>query len=152
MRPRFLWLLALWLGAACGPEPAVHSIPIGDLATFEAEVMPYLSERCASGGCHGDPDRPLSLYSPGAHRADPTRRSLDEPLDAAELLANARRVRAWALTAQASESLMVRKPLAASVGGVWHGGGDVFVDEHDAACRALVAWLDSSPPPDGGYR
>lgn len=142
-------LLAV-LVSACGPEPMVRPLSVGDLAFFEAEVTPHLSERCASGGCHGDPERPLSLYAPGAHRQDAARLHLDEPLSPAEVLANARRVRAFALTERARDSLMVKKPLAPGAGGLWHGGGDVFLDDRDAACAALVQWLDAPIALDGG--
>jgi len=141
----------LLLCAGCdGPGPDPRPWPVGDLEAFEQRVMPHLAERCASGGCHGDPDRPLSLYAPGAHRADPRRLHLDEPLTQEELVENARRVRAFALTAPVRDTLIVRKPLAPAAGGLWHGGGDVFADERDPGCRELVRWLRTAQRVDGG--
>jgi hypothetical protein len=144
--------LALLLFAACeGPAPGREPLPMADLARFEAEVQPHLALRCASGGCHGRPERPLSLFAPGAHRLDRERLHLDEPLSRAELEENARRTSAFALVPHARGSLMVQKPLAQAAGGLWHGGGDVFLDESDPSCRALVSWLDArSVPTDGG--
>jgi hypothetical protein len=144
--------LALLLLAACeGPAPGTEPLPLADLTRFEAEVQPHLALRCASGGCHGRPERPLSLFAPGAHRLDRERVHLDEPLSRVELEENARRVSAFALTPRARDSLIVRKPLAQAAGGLWHGGGDVFLDDGDPSCRALVAWLDArSIPIDGG--
>lgn len=148
---RSLVLAIALLTSSCGPAVGSEPLPMGDLASFEREVEPHLVERCASGGCHGRAERPLSLYAPGAYRDDPSRLFLDEPLTRAELEENARRVSAFALTEHARDSLVVRKPLALAAGGVWHGGGDVFLDDTDPACGALVRWLDARAfPHDGG--
>lgn len=149
-------LRALSLGAllgvfasGCGPAPSAIDLPVGDQAFFAARVDPHLEVRCASAGCHGRPERPLSLYARGQQRADPSRVFLDEPLSEGELRENARRVAAFALGRAARDSLVVQKPLAIAAGGVAHGGGDVFVDASDEGCRALVSWLDGRSP-DGG--
>ncbi len=135
-------LLAL-LCACEGPPPGSAPLIVGDVAVFEAEVQAHVEERCASGGCHGRAERPLSLYARGGHRLDPARTHLDEPLTAPELEANARRISAFALSRRAHDSLVVRKPLAQEAGGLWHGGGDVFLDDHDPGCEVLVRWLDA---------
>lgn len=141
---RSLSLALVMIVSACeGPPPGRAPLPMADLAAFEAEVQPHLAERCASGGCHGRAERPLSLYARGAHRLDPSRVHLDEPITAFELEENARRISAFALAVPARDSLTVRKPLAQAAGGLWHGGGDVFYDDTDPACRALVRWLDA---------
>lgn len=133
----------------CGPAPATMDLPVGDDAFFRERVSPHLESRCASAGCHGRPERPLSLYARGQHRADPSRAFLDEPLSDEELTENARRVAAFALGRSARDSLAVQKPLAIAAGGVAHGGGDVFLDASDEGCRALIAWLDGRAV-DGG--
>ena len=138
--------------SACGPAAGTEPLAMADLETFEARVEPHLEARCSLGGCHGRAERPLALYAPGAYRADPERTYLDEPLDAFELLENARRISAFAGDLRAADTLVIRKPLAIEAGGVWHGGGSVFVDDTDPSCRALVGWLDSRTIPDGGTR
>lgn len=141
--------------AACeGPSPGGRRLVVGPLDEFERSVEPVLAARCAQGGCHGRPDRPLSFFSPGVHRADASRTHLDERLTRAEIEANAASLAALAQAAPAEASLALRKPLAAAAGGVYHGGGDVFVDDNDADYRAMLRWLRAcaSPAPDGGAR
>lgn len=144
--------LALALLCACeGPPPGHAPLPVADLELFEAEVQPHLEERCASGGCHGRAERPLSLYARGAHRLDRARLHLDEPVTRFELEENARRISAFALSLRARDSIAVRKPLAQGAGGLWHGGGDIFLDDTDPSCRAMVEWLDARElAPDAG--
>jgi hypothetical protein len=52
------------------------------------------------------------------------------------------------------ESMLLLKPLAESVGGVEHGGGDKFHDTQDPAYQDFVAWLQRwaacHRQPDGG--
>lgn len=136
----------------CGPEPSTAPLSVGDLEFFEARVEPHLEERCASGGCHGRPDRPLALYAPGMHRADPSRTWLDEPLSGLELEENARRAAAFGLEGAPEDTLLVQKPLSILAGGSWHGGGDVFDTSDDPACVALSAWLTTTRALDGGMR
>ncbi len=145
------WAALALLTAACGPPPETAPLELGDVAFFGARVEPHLEEQCGSAGCHGRPDRPFAMYSPGQHRRDPARRWLDEPLAPDEVEENARRVAALGLGDDPFLTPIVRKPLAVSEGGLWHGGGDVWVARSDEGCRALVAWLrDRAAPPDGG--
>jgi len=147
------FLLALVLAAACaGPSGDVEPLLVGDAARFAEEVQPVITERCATGGCHGRPDRPLCLYAPGQHRADPARLHLDEPLTSEEIGRNARRLASFAHGTGADGSLTLQKPLATGAGGCWHGGGDVFVDRSDPDYRAVRAWLATREAPDGGTR
>ncbi|MCC6876171.1 MAG: hypothetical protein IT378_17820 [Sandaracinaceae bacterium] len=125
-------------------------IPLASLEVYERSVQPHVAERCGSGGCHGREERPLALYTPGAYRADPARVFLDEPLTAWELRENARRLSAMALGVRAERSVVVLKPLALEAGGLWHGGGDVFTELDDPACRVLSAWLDARTSADAG--
>lgn len=146
---------ALVLGALAGCEgPAGDGEPlrVGPMEAFAREVQPHLAERCASGGCHGTSERPLSLYASGVHRADPSRVHLDEPLTDRELAANARRLAAFAHQVAPERSLALRKPLAKRSGGCWHGGGEVFADRTDPAYRILDAWLAMPEYRDGGTR
>lgn len=126
-----------------GPAPGGRPIVVAELGRFAREVEPQLERRCAQGSCHGRADRPFSLYAPGALRRDPARTYLDEPIGADELAANAERVAAFAVDGGSlADCLVLRKPLAVSAGGVWHGGGDVFEDASDPAYEAIRDWLE----------
>lgn len=148
-------VLAAHLSAGCdGPSMGGHPILVGALGEFTSDVEPRLEARCAQGGCHGRRERPFALYAPGAYRADPTRTHLDEPLDASEIAANAERVAAFASEGPIDDCAVLRKPLAVSAGGVWHGGGDVFRDTSDPTYVAMRAWLETcrAETADGGAR
>lgn len=139
-------LMLVALGACAVDPPAPVPMPDGDLAVFAAEAQPVLDRACADPGCHGNAERPLALYSPGRRRADPVRTFLDEPLDDAELLANARAVAAFALDpmldgAPLDECLVLRKPLAVAAGGAGHEGGAVFDGRDDDGYLGLRAFL-----------
>jgi hypothetical protein len=143
---RDAWRIALaaglLAGAACeGPGLASTPLAVGPLDDFAHEVEPVLEARCAQGGCHGRADRPFSLYAPGQLRADPRRTHLAEPLTEGEVAVNARRIAALAVPGSTDDSPALRKPLALSAGGSYHGGGDVFVDRTDPGYRALRSWL-----------
>jgi hypothetical protein len=133
-----------------GPDEGRVPLRMGSIEDFMVEVAPHVEARCAQGGCHGRPERPLSLYAPGVHRADPDRRYLDEPLHPEEHAENARRLAAFAQVCDPRRSVLLCKPLARSVGGCWHGGGDNFVDDTDPAHRALLGWLLDVDALDGG--
>jgi len=133
-------MLALAAVAGCGGPGAVsEAVPLGSIAAFERDVQPHLEARCAQGGCHGRPERPLALYAPGQWRRDPARTHLDEPLDPIELERNARALAALAVGCEPAESPALTKPLA---GGLWHGGGEVFADETDHGYAAIRWWLE----------
>ena len=101
--------LLLVLGCA-GPEPGTQPLPTGSFDRYASQVTAHVSERCASAGCHGRPERPLALYAPGAYRADPARTHLDEPLTRPELEENMRRLSAFALDGPARSSLAIGNP------------------------------------------
>jgi hypothetical protein len=149
-RGALLALVAI-LGAGCrGPSTGERPIPLGPLDVFAAQVEPVLEARCAQGGCHGRADRPFVLFAPGQHRADPQRTHLAEPLTEAELLVNAQRLAVLAVEGAPERSLALRKPLSIGAGGLYHGGGDVFVDTTDAGYRVMARWLAACTPLDAG--
>lgn len=145
-------LLALLVLVACGPSPGARPVGVGPLDEFARSVEPVLEARCAQGGCHGRPDRPLALYAPGVYRLDPARTHLAERLSEEEIERNAIRLAALVEAPPAEHSLALTKPLAVAAGGVHHGGGDVFADESDPDYRLMLRWLRAClpPPPDGG--
>jgi len=147
-----LWLL-LWVAGCTGPTPGDEAFEVGPMASFESEVQPALSERCASGGCHGVAARPLALYAPGVLRMDGERTYLDEALTADELEANAHRLAGFAHghgRGDMTDSPALCKPLSQSAGGCWHGADDVFFDRTDPDYQAMVRWLQMRSPLDGG--
>lgn len=123
---------------ACGPDVGAVPLSEPDVAGF-GELQPWLEARCATLDCHGDPGRPLRLFSETGLRAPGVTR--DAPLTAGELEDNA-----WSLfgvdDAPAERHLAVTKPLARSAGGVHHVGGDLWTTTDDPAHRCLVGWLE----------
>lgn len=143
--------LTLVLSACAGPQPGSTPLQLGSMSVFELEVQPMIEERCASGGCHGRPERPLSLYAPGAQRMDERRVHLDEPLTDVELERNARRLAAFAQGVDPEDSALLCKPLAQRAGGCHHRASDVFADRSDPGYRLLRDWLRAdAADPDGG--
>jgi len=132
---------ALALTGCVGPVGDGEPLEVGSIEMYAAEIQPIVTERCASGGCHGRPDRLLALYAPGQHRMDPARTYYDEPLSDEELWVNAERLAAFAHGEDAPASLTLRKPLAEEAGGCFHEGGDVFRTTTDPGYRLMERWL-----------
>lgn len=143
---------ATLLAGCLAPVGEGEPLQVGSVEVFAAEVQPVLAERCATGGCHGRPDRMLALYAPGQHRADPDRVYLDEPLTTEELWANAERLAAFAHGRDGVDSLALRKPLAIEAGGCFHEGGDVFRTRTDPGYRSIERWLSTRGAPAEGDR
>lgn len=129
------------LAGCVGPVGDEEPLEVGSIEMYAAEVQPVVTERCASGGCHGRADRMLSLYAPGQLRMDPARTYLDEPLSDDELWVNAERLAAFAHGEDGADSLALRKPLAEEAGGCFHEGGDVFRTTTDPGYRLMERWL-----------
>lgn len=127
-------------------------LPVGDPAVFAARAQPVLDRRCAAP-CHAQPDRPLTIYSPGHRRADPARLHFDEPLTADELAANARALAGFALDPLTAgepitSCLVLCKPLSVAAGGCGHLVGPVFASADDRDYRGLRAYLDTLVLPE----
>jgi hypothetical protein len=135
--------LIISLLAACSVEPPPERMPSGDPSSFASGVQPILDARCADPSCHGRVDRPLSIYSPGRYRADPSRTFLREPLTPDELTTNMQALAAFALDAggDVDRCLVLRKPLAIAAGGCGHLGGEIFASPADREYRTLRHWL-----------
>jgi hypothetical protein len=130
--------------AGCVEDPGLVSVPRGDVEVFAADVQPVVDARCADPTCHGRPERPLSLYSPGRYRLDPARTFIAEPLTAEELEANARSMAAFAADVAPGGvdlCLVLRKPLAVEMGGCGHEGGVAWTSRDDREYRAVRSWL-----------
>ena len=128
----------LWV-AGCAVEDAEATFaPDLDPAFFAAYVDPVLARECSTPACHGDPARPLRLFSVSKSRATPD--LLDGDLTDEELCANFRNARGFALAGDPDASLLLSKPCYLEDGGTWHGGGYHFgVDSKEYQC--LAAWI-----------
>ena len=140
--------LALAMCAGCAPAPADDTdVRWLGFDRFVVEVQPILAEACGNPTCHGRPERPLAIFSPGRWRADPDRLYLDEPLTADELEHNYTLSCVFSTEAELPrDAMLVRKPLAGAAG-VYHGGGAVFDDTSDRSYRAIVTWLEAGWSP-----
>jgi len=131
-------LALLVLLAGCGPEVGTDPIATPDLAAYDS-VHPYLEGRCATLDCHGDPGRPLRLFSETGLRAPGVDR--DAELQPQERMANG-----WALVsvdpgADPETHLLMLKPLAENEGGMHHVGDTVWATRDDPGYRCLLGWL-----------
>lgn len=136
---------------ACAVDnPAVAPAAL-DEPMFRCRVEPVLVERCAFPACHGAPDRPFRLFGPSRARLDPAAQAHDAPLSGAEHDANLTSALAFATPAPGyDEALLVEKPLAARLGGAYHGANELFGGQApfqrdaDPGLMALRVWLDGA--------
>jgi len=129
---------AQYASLPCVPRPAVSSRDLSrdpstrDFGRFRDEIAPLLHARCGAGNCHGSAQTELSLAcgsGPEEVRAD--------YFTAVDFLA-----------AKAEESELLRRPLAPSAGGAYHGGGVIFGATGDADYAKLHGWATEHGPPD----
>lgn len=145
--PLLLSLLACWSASGClaDEHQAWVPLPAADLQTFAAEVQPILAARCANPSCHGMAGRPLEVFAPQRHRADPADLHRDLPLTEAELAANFFRASAFLLDGRGpADCPLLTKPLAESAGGVAHVGGAQFYDTDEVEYARLLAWIEEA--------
>ena len=138
---RLLFAALVAAGAAACELPSEGYVPLQsfDRDAYLAEIEPIQSVACANPTCHGDPSRPFSLFGVLGMRADPEHTFLEMPLTESELEHNFVQSSAFAASgAVPSESLLVLKPLADTVG-VFHGGGVIYEGLADSEYRDGVA-------------
>ncbi len=122
------------MAGSCLDDPdAVYPLRAPDRLSFEEEAGPLLARRCGDGGCHAEPERPLSLYSPGHQRLSPGDTGYTDPLTPAEWDANYDAVRGFLDDAHPRHSLLLRKPLG-------HGHTVVFEAASDPEFQAVEQW------------
>lgn len=97
---------------------------------FVEKVQPILAASCAAGSCHGAgaADLALTCGDDDAQRkwnATIAAQYLSDPPESSELL---------------------RRALAPSAGGTWHGGGAIFSSTSDDGYQALLAWAKARGP------
>jgi len=138
-------LLVVSLLVGCEVESPTREALAFDQASFHCEVEPVLMARCAFYACHGSEARPFRVYAPNRLRLDPSVPSLAAPLSAQESDAN--RASALAMVQDASEPLLLQKPLDVDAGGLFHKGKslyqgrDSFSTADDVGYRAIEAWI-----------
>ena len=135
--------------ASCATQDTVAEPPRPDRIAFESAVYPVLLRDCGFVACHGSEGRALRIYGPGRTRLDPFD-SPTAPPTAAELDATYERVISMLATAETpDDTLLLRKPLEAAVGGAAHQGVDargrnVYATREDPSWRVLEIWARSA--------
>ncbi len=129
-------------GLGCVDEADESGIPGADFDAFVSEVQPVLDDRCANPSCHGTERRPLEIYAPSLHRADPDAIHSSSPLTDLELEANFGRSCGFLLDLdRPRDSLLLSKPLAMSAGGTAHADIVVFETDDDAEFVSMLDWV-----------
>ena len=129
---------ALALGLAACNEPTRPAVPGGgrdwtlDEPYFAAHVDPiFVSRGCTkTAGCHGGQGAGMLLLSDGSN-----------------VHADFVTVRPHTRPEAPAASPLLLKPLAASAGGLVHGGGDIFADTLDTDYLTIYAWIAGAREP-----
>lgn len=140
-------LCALAAGPGCAPLPqgeVGYAVP--DLELYKAYVHPLFEGSCATLDCHGDPGRPLRLYSAtglrirGDLRAAPGM-TMTELTDE-ELADNVQSIAAIDVDEPDVDArFLLLKPLSNTGGGIHHYGGQIWSGTDDVAYRCVHGWL-----------
>ena len=131
------------VAAACSSIDPESQTPLQQpsRAAFALEAGPILAKRCGDFSCHGDVDRPYSVYAVGRMRLDPRDLYRPTPLSRAEFNANYDATLGFLDAPRGRDTLLMRKALA--VGGPGgHRGGAVFEAPSDPECKAVIAWIE----------
>ncbi|RLB56429.1 MAG: hypothetical protein DRJ42_03360 [Deltaproteobacteria bacterium] len=134
-------LVGLGLGAASACEVTQgYDAPTasGDSDDWAMHVQPYVARRCATLDCHGDPGRPLRIYSTEGLRDGEDRAA---PLTASELDENVLAALGVSPFGDAATHALILVPLAPSSGGWHHVGGDIWASRDDPGYQCLSRWL-----------
>jgi hypothetical protein len=136
--------LTLFLLSGCVGSEDLESLPLGGgLESFGAQAQPALATRCANPSCHGSAERPLSLFATHRYRQIPEQVYVDAPLTEDELRHNFLQAAAFALDcAEASQCLLLTKPLDVAAGGSGHANIKVFMDTSDYDYQRLRSWIE----------
>ncbi len=125
----------------CAPAPGGESLPPADVDSYATEVHDYVEARCATLDCHGDPGRPMRLFSETGLRMMGIERT--SPIVAAELEANAQSLVGIDPGApSADRHILILKPLAETEGGMEHVGHTVWPTRDEPGARCLSGWLE----------
>lgn len=124
--------------SGCLGETTPTALPMaGGVESFATDAQPILGPRCANPSCHGNLERPLSLYEVHRHRREPADRYGDRPLTSVELEHNLTRAASFIIDGdRPRDVLLLTKPL----GG--HAGTAVFAATTDHDYLRLLAWVE----------
>ena len=144
-----LALGAMLAGCTFDDQAEVAIRPAGDETTFASQVQPILETGCATLDCHGQPGRPLRLYSTWGLRIDdslrpPAGAELDDipPITAEEIRANVRAIAGIDVgIGRVEDSLLLLKPLDPRAGGIHHVGRIHWHSTDDPEYQTIRAWL-----------
>lgn len=136
------------LGCVQNDLDIAQELPVLDDNFFRCEVQPVLASSCAFTACHGNEERPLTLYAEQRFRLGVPWEFFGVPLTEEELAANLRTVRGFVARDSTEPDLLSEKPLDTRAGGLFHrgrdlyGDDDVFLSQDDVRYRALRAFID----------
>lgn len=133
----------MWCGCAQDDLEEPEELPELDEHFFRCQVQPVLASSCAFMDCHGNADRPFSIYAEQRYRLDIPWDDFEAELTDEELAANLLTVRGFVSTDGSAPNLLSEKPLDTRAGGLFHRGRDLYGDEdvftsrEDARYRVL---------------
>jgi len=110
-----------------------------DLGFYECQVQPLLDRSCAFTGCHGDPARPLAVFSTSKLRIAGNE-LLGEGLTDKELCANYYRTMAFANEDPVQSQLITKPATLDGLTSQYHAGNYMFGPE-DPEATCLIAWM-----------
>jgi hypothetical protein len=136
---------------ACRGDAPELVVAQPDFPTFEAQVYPVLLRDCSFIACHGSSERFFQVYGPGRARLNPMAMELDD-VTMEEIIQTYNRALSMIDVNEPAQSLLLRKPLALSVGGAGHEGvdswmRDVYVSRQDPNYLILEAWVLAASAP-----
>lgn len=142
---------AVIAAGACTLPDGDPSVPDADPVAFRDKVYPVLITDCGFNTCHGDPTRSFAVFGPGRGRlrADT---DIDAPVTAEELAVSFTRARSMLVSRDGIQHApLLRKPLAESDGGVFHGGTDawgqaIYAKKVNPRFQVLVVWALAATP------
>ena len=121
-------VLAALVGCVQDELDRSEPLPALDPHFFRCEVQPVLASSCAFMACHGNDERPFSVYAEQRYRLGISWRDYETPLTDEELAANLEVVSGFVARDGSDEHLLSEKPLDTRAGGWFHRGRDLFGD------------------------
>ncbi len=153
---RALVIAIVLTGTACvqsGVDDPV-GLPDVDPQFFRCNVQPVLAARCSFMDCHGNAERPLSLYAEQRYRLGIDWVDFETPLTGEELAANFDTVRSFIARGANEPQLLSEKPLDTRAGGLYHQGkgdygpDDVFLSTDDPGYVLLREFIAGASAAD----
>ncbi len=139
-------LCALLLLAACDNGVNPELVTDLDMGYYQCQVQPLMDRSCAFSGCHGDPARPLLVYSTSKTRIAGDE-LLGEGLTDKEVCANYYRVMAFAQVDPPQSQLITKPATLDGFASQFHAGNYMFgAEDPEALC--LIDWMQGAVQPE----